>query len=251
MKGSHPIHRRLLNHWIWQDKPFAKGQAWIDLILLANHHDGTILMGGKPFKLKRGQVFRSRLTLAKRWGWSRGRINRFISVLETEQMIVQQTVQQGTLITLLNYSKLHDSAFKSGTINDTIDSTIDGTIDGTHNKKNIKRRGNKKEMEKEKSSPEPKITFCFKTESWLHILPKDIQRWKKTYPACDIDYELQKMADWLIANPTKKKKNYKSFISRWLTSTQDKGGSKVIRKRGEPSSWLLKKLKEKEERGKT
>lgn len=87
-----------------------------------------------------------------------------------------------------------------------------------------------KEGRKEGStiSPEPKITFCFKTDSWLHILPKDIQRWKETYPACDIDYELKKMADWLIANPTKKKKNYKSFISRWLTSTQDKGGSKGV-----------------------
>ena len=33
------VNRSILNHWVWDDKPFSKGQAWIDLIALANHTD--------------------------------------------------------------------------------------------------------------------------------------------------------------------------------------------------------------------
>ena len=39
MSGWIKIHRDILYHEIWSDKPFSKGQAWIDLILLANHSD--------------------------------------------------------------------------------------------------------------------------------------------------------------------------------------------------------------------
>jgi hypothetical protein len=35
-KGFVSIHREIMDHWIWQDKPVSKGQAWVDLILLAN-----------------------------------------------------------------------------------------------------------------------------------------------------------------------------------------------------------------------
>lgn len=39
MSGWIKIHRDILYHEIWSDKPFSKGQAWIDLILMANHSD--------------------------------------------------------------------------------------------------------------------------------------------------------------------------------------------------------------------
>jgi len=27
------LHRRIQEHWIWQDKPFSKGQAWIEMMI--------------------------------------------------------------------------------------------------------------------------------------------------------------------------------------------------------------------------
>ena len=30
-------YRSILKHWIWEEKPFSKGQAWIDMLLLASH----------------------------------------------------------------------------------------------------------------------------------------------------------------------------------------------------------------------
>jgi len=73
-----------------------------------------------------------------------------------------------------------------------------------------------------------KITFDFVASSWLDILDSDKKLWSEAYPACNIDLELKQMAAWLVANPKKRKSNYKRFISGWLTRTQDKGGTRGI-----------------------
>lgn len=51
MSGWIKIHRDILYHEIWSDKPFSKGQAWIDLILLANHSDNKCMVGIRWKKL--------------------------------------------------------------------------------------------------------------------------------------------------------------------------------------------------------
>lgn len=111
-KGAHPIHRSIFDHWTWGKKPFSPGHALIDLILLANHADKTAWIEGKNVMIKKGQIYRSQVTLAARWGWSRRRVNRYLNRLKSDQTLVHQTVQHGTVITLLNYNKLHDLAFK-------------------------------------------------------------------------------------------------------------------------------------------
>jgi len=82
---------------------------------------------------------------------------------------------------------------------------------------------NKKE--EEKKPPPIKIIFNFEDAEFIDITKKDKAIWKKAYPACDIELELNKMAAWLIANPKNKKSNYKRFISNWLSRTQDRGGT--------------------------
>lgn len=73
-----------------------------------------------------------------------------------------------------------------------------------------------------------KINFNFETLEWEMITASDIEGWQKAYPACDISVELEKMKQWLIANPDKRKKNYRRFIVNWLTRQQDKGGTRAI-----------------------
>ena len=73
----------------------------------------------------------------------------------------------------------------------------------------------------------PKINFSIETRSWENITDKDVSIWEKAYPAVDITQELSKMADWLISNPEKKKKNYRRFITNWLSRTQERGGSRA------------------------
>lgn len=77
-----------------------------------------------------------------------------------------------------------------------------------------------------KNTQKPKINFNFETGEWENIPEEDIERWKKTYPACDIQQELLEMADWLLNNPQKRKKNYRRFISGWLSREQERGGTR-------------------------
>jgi hypothetical protein len=58
------------------------------------------------------------------------------------------------------------------------------------------------------------------------VTEADIEKWMLAYPACDVRTELLKSAEWLKANPDKKKKNYRRFIVNWLGRAQERGGSK-------------------------
>lgn len=117
--GWAAIHRSLLEHPLWTSEPFTKGQAWVDLIMLANHKPTKIMIKNQVVNLERGQLAWSEVNLAKRWKWSRGKIRRFLKTLKTEQMTVQQTVQVTTIITICNYSSFQDIHNQGGTANGT------------------------------------------------------------------------------------------------------------------------------------
>ena len=75
-----------------------------------------------------------------------------------------------------------------------------------------------------------KIYFDFEKRIWLNIDDKDIKAWEETYPACDIKLCLNRMGEWLLANPEKKKTRYRRFIINWLNRQQDSGGTKKYAK---------------------
>lgn len=131
----------------WLSEPFTRAQAWIDLLLLANHRAGNVCKRGITFEVKRGQVGYSEEALAKRWQWSRGKVRRFLFELENDDSIernpaiqtVQKTVQQNgqqtvqqnkrlsSLISIINYEQYQSSG--------TTDGTTKRPENGTMNKK--------------------------------------------------------------------------------------------------------------------
>ena len=78
-------------------------------------HQGVLVHG------KRGNVYRSKLWLADRWGWSRGKVDRFLNILEKENMIQENRVRigtvNGTVITIVNYGKFQDVRAVKKTVN--------------------------------------------------------------------------------------------------------------------------------------
>ena len=113
-KGWVAIDRGITDHWVWNCE-FSYGQAWIDLIVNANHKDTTILIKGQLIALKRGQQARSEVTLSKAWGWSRNKIRRYLKHLEKDGMIEQQTGHLTSIITICNYSDFQDLQQLGGT----------------------------------------------------------------------------------------------------------------------------------------
>lgn len=104
-KGWISLYRSIQDHWIWQDKPFSKGQAWLDLLLLANHKDNKFLLGNELVKVKKGSLITSQKKLRERWGWGNEKIRSFLKLLEKDGMIKQHTDTKKTVIVIVKYEE--------------------------------------------------------------------------------------------------------------------------------------------------
>lgn len=107
-QGWVPVKRQIQEHWLWKDKPFSQGQAWIDLIMLANYEDKNMPYKGEIITCERGTVNLSISYLANRWGWSRDKTRRFLKLLESDGMVTVIATTHRTTITLENYSIYND-----------------------------------------------------------------------------------------------------------------------------------------------
>lgn len=102
-KGWISVHRQIWNSWVWDEKPFSKGQAWIDLLLLANHEDRKVLVGNQLVIVKRGSFITSQTKLMERWGWGKEKLRNFLRLLESDEMIEVDTTPRYTHIAITNY----------------------------------------------------------------------------------------------------------------------------------------------------
>lgn len=102
-KGWISLYRSLEDSWLWGDKPFARGQAWIDLILQANHKDRKVFSKGELVTVKKGSFLTSDQLLSDRWGWSRKKVRTFLDMLVKERMVQLKRSPKGTSLTLLNW----------------------------------------------------------------------------------------------------------------------------------------------------
>ena len=103
MQGWIQLHRQLLDHPLWTCETFTRGQAWVDLLLLANHKDSFFYKRNIKISVKRGQLARSEVELADRWSWSRSKVRKFLKDLESEQQIVQQKSNVTQVVTIIKY----------------------------------------------------------------------------------------------------------------------------------------------------
>ena len=99
------LHRKIRNNPFWYDKPFTKGQAWVDMLLLANYAESSFFKRGVRVDIKRGQLAYSQLALGELWGWSRKKVSCFLKMLEKEHQIVHQVSNVTTIITIVNYEQ--------------------------------------------------------------------------------------------------------------------------------------------------
>ncbi|HBI6897729.1 TPA: hypothetical protein K8N32_001331 [Clostridium perfringens] len=103
VEGWLKLYRSIQNHWLWEDKPFSRGQAFVDLLLMANHKDNKILFNGELIEIKRGSRITSLRQLSDAWGWSTTKVKKFLELLEKENMITVKSDNKKTLVTIENY----------------------------------------------------------------------------------------------------------------------------------------------------
>lgn len=108
-KGYIKMYRDIRDHWLWEEKPFDRGRAWVDLLMMVNHEDKKIIFDGCLVVVKRGMAITSLHKLAERWGWSTSKVSRFLDLLEQEVMIRQERNTKRTAISIVNYSDYQDA----------------------------------------------------------------------------------------------------------------------------------------------
>ena len=108
MTGWIKLHRDITNHWIWNDKPFDKCRAWIDLILMANHKDNKFVLGNEVINVNRGSFITSEVKLMERWGWSKTKVRAFLNLFEKDSMIVKNSDRINSTLTIGNYNAWQD-----------------------------------------------------------------------------------------------------------------------------------------------
>lgn len=184
------LYRCIQSNPLWQERPFDRGRAWVDLILIANHKDGYIRVRGNKVTVLRGQVGYSILSLAERWGWSRGKVSRFLNELENDaQQIRQQKKRLTTLITILNYERYQAV--------DTTERETDSTTDGqqTDTNKNVK-TGKKKISSPAKNPP---AGFTLFRDWWMHafsLIEDDRYIFEAAKDGSCLSSMLKAAADW-------------------------------------------------------
>lgn len=148
------LHRELSENWLWKDKePFDKRSAWIDLLLMANHKEFKVQRNMHIVIRKRGEVNTSVVFLAKKWGWSRNKVYRFLHLLQEDGMIRIDGTADGTTITIENYEKYQITKTTDGTPHGTSDGTADGTSDGTYDNNDKECNNNGKEKRRGRFTP--------------------------------------------------------------------------------------------------
>ena len=103
MEGWIKLHRTIQDNPLWRSEPFSRGQAWVDLLLLANHKESFFYKRGNKVTVLRGQVGRSEVELSDRWKWSRTKVRKFLTELQEEQQIKIRKSRITQVLTIVNY----------------------------------------------------------------------------------------------------------------------------------------------------
>ena len=149
------IWRKIANSTLWLDEKFTKGQAWIDLLLLAQGVYNAEVRDGVYREFYPGHVYWSLSALASRWKWNRKTVKAFLENLEKADMVkCDFRPKCGTMITVVNwgfYQQKHDA---DGQMTGQIAGQIAGQMTG-HNITKINKE--KKKRNNIMSTPEQNL----------------------------------------------------------------------------------------------
>jgi DNA replication protein DnaD len=132
MEGWIKLWRKVWDNKLFKERrSFSKFEAWIDMLLMADHSDKTHLINDEWIHCKRGEFPISDQFLAVRWMWSRNKVRHFLKELEKEHQTNTNRTKRGTIIHIINYNSYQGEGITEG----TTEGTSEGTTEGTQYKK--------------------------------------------------------------------------------------------------------------------
>lgn len=170
------LFRKSLHNDIFNEKPFDRWHAFEYLLLRAQRFPTDVVLNGQVVHLETGQLIESEATLADRWGWSRGKVRRFLQMLDRTGIATSDGTALGTAITIEKYT-----FYQCG---ETADGTALGTADGTHKKKDKESKRGAASARKSGGTIEPKskayqpyeMADWEKDESYGTEIPEELKK---------------------------------------------------------------------------
>jgi hypothetical protein len=117
------VDRAVFDHPIFSKEPFSRRDAWVWLISEAKFKESDVFINGRIITLKRGQLSHSLRFISSKWGWDKGKTERFFRVLKTETMIETATETGQIIITICNYDRYQGQNKLNETENETANET--------------------------------------------------------------------------------------------------------------------------------
>ena len=186
-KGWIKLHRKILDCEIFAGEPFSKMQAWIYLLLMANHEPKEIFIGYQKVRIERGQLHTSERKLATIWGWDFRKVKRFLDVLQMEKMLSRNSSAHGSTLTIVNYDIYQVGGSTHGSTLGSTDGSTDGTQTRNKEIKNIyisivehlNTTANKhfKVSEKTKSLIDARLNEGFVLEDFYKVIDTKTAQW--------------------------------------------------------------------------
>lgn len=168
-KGFIKLGRGFFENPFWRERRvYSNAEAWIDLIQSARFENTPEKVFTKMnfITINRGELRASQRFLAQRWGWSVGKVNRFINVLEMERMVERRVEHQETIVKLCNYGLYNTDEKKKMNTNRHTRSELNGTATEQQQiqTKERKEREEGKEYNNGVSTPPPSFKKFSKTD---------------------------------------------------------------------------------------
>lgn len=232
-EGWIKLYRQIKYNALWQDKPFSKGQAWIDILLEVNHTKNDCLLGNKVIKVEVGEKVTSIRKLCNKWGWSNTKVKNFLNLLQKQNMISYKSDTKKTVIKVLNYSDYQRSSNKEN-ISKAHQKHIknDAKAHQKHTNKNVKNDKNEKEIKHIWSFYKKTFSGVYEPRKLSDKRKGKIKQRLKTYSADEIKTALKNMRknDYLCGSNDKSRVYAKpeycfrndEKIEEWLNQKQEK-----------------------------
>ena len=227
-KGYIKLHRELQDNPLWKSEPFSKGQAWVDMLLRANHQHNEFIIGNELIVVERGQFFTSELKLAEKWKWSRKKVRSYLDLLKTLKMATTVGTSKGTTITIENYGLYQGE----GTTEDTTVGT------SKEHRRNIEGYTNNNDKELIKNDKEISTT---KKPKFIPPTIQEVAQYCKdrnnnVNPSKFIDFYTSK--GWLIGK--NKMVDWKAAVRTWESKEESKPETRKTRVVQESDDeWLI------------
>lgn len=248
-QGWIKLHRKIQDHWIWQEKrKFSKAEAWIDLLMMVNHEDKKVPLGNELILVKRGQRITSIRQLCDRWGWSNTKVTQFLKMMQTDGMVTVKSDTKKTVITIENYDVYQSRKDEKTTENSHEDDTKQTQKHTNKNEKNDKElnTSRRKQREYEESSPYMKMAkyFLQKIREWKpdYVFRGNMHTWADHFRKIhELDKRskesIKEVIDWAtsddfwqvnILSPAKLRKQFDTLQARMNQERNREQGSKVV-----------------------